>query len=380
MKLLIIHQHYVIPRYQEFVYHMMQHRPDIEIHVLCPKVFKMGKVYKAKKYKNVNFHTLSAPLSRYGAQHFFFFIGLIKFLKKINPTHIWAQAPNSINTFQIILSSYFLNIKPKIILLRFTNFYRNYFKLYGFFNVRRYLFTFLRWFSYRKCDGIVSIDKLVTKTIRKEGFKGKIFEIMTMGVSDIFYNQGKKMLVKPLQTKNFKIAYFGRITPYKGIDNLILAINELNNPNISLTIQGSGDYLKHIKKLVNKFKMKNVQFLPFVDYEDVPLALSKFHLVILPSVKRGIALEQFGRVLVEAQACGVAVIGSNLGGIPNAILKGGIIVEPENINDLKNKIHLLFKNRDLLEKYRKIGFESSFKYYSDFNLSKKFINGFIKNF
>ncbi len=57
--------------------------------------------------------------------------------------------------------------------------------------------------------------------------------------------------------------------------------------------------------------------------------------------------EQFGRVIIEAMACGVPVIGSDSGEIPSTIDEAGLIFKEKDVKGLREKIECLMSNRDL---------------------------------
>jgi glycosyltransferase involved in cell wall biosynthesis len=70
-------------------------------------------------------------------------------------------------------------------------------------------------------------------------------------------------------------------------------------------------------------------------------------------------VEAFAIALAEAAACGVPTIGTNVGGIPEAIVDGetGFVINPENATDLAEKMILLLDNRDLAESMGRRGRE-----------------------
>ncbi len=70
-------------------------------------------------------------------------------------------------------------------------------------------------------------------------------------------------------------------------------------------------------------------------------------LLVFPSITLPDLKEQFGRVIIEAMACEVPVIGSDSGQIPSTIDKAGLIFKEKNIKDLKEKIEALIKNPNL---------------------------------
>jgi glycosyltransferase involved in cell wall biosynthesis len=70
-------------------------------------------------------------------------------------------------------------------------------------------------------------------------------------------------------------------------------------------------------------------------------------LFVLPSITLPHLKEQFGRVVIEAMACEVPVIGSDSGEIPTTIGKAGLIFKEGDVKDLKEKIEGLMRNRGL---------------------------------
>jgi glycosyltransferase involved in cell wall biosynthesis len=86
-------------------------------------------------------------------------------------------------------------------------------------------------------------------------------------------------------------------------------------------VVGDGELRKSIENECKKRKLK-VKFVGSVSHEDVPYYMNAMDVMILPSRNEG-----WPCVVLEAQGCGVAVVGSSNGGIPEAIGDGGIVVE-----------------------------------------------------
>jgi len=83
-------------------------------------------------------------------------------------------------------------------------------------------------------------------------------------------------------------------------------------------------------------------------------------LLVLPSVAIPYWKEQFGRVLIEAMAYEIPVLGSNCGEIPNVIAKtgGGLIFKEGDVEELKEKILLLMRDEKLRRRLAKRGRDS----------------------
>ena len=79
-------------------------------------------------------------------------------------------------------------------------------------------------------------------------------------------------------------------------------------------------------------------------YRNAGTVITNLHVMVLPSLTRPNWKEQFGRVLVEAMASGVTLIGSDSGAIPGVIGEGGLIFKEGDVDDLSAKLQSLLDN------------------------------------
>lgn len=147
-----------------------------------------------------------------------------------------------------------------------------------------------------------------------------------------------------LSHNDFVIVYSGRLTPEKGILELILALKRINKiRNIKLLIIGASAYgedkrpTRYIKKLQEESKTINniVTYTGFVDYNNIPSYLKTGDIAIVPSMWE----EPFGLTVVEAMAAGLPLITTRSGGIPEICEGVATIVNRDNIvENLANAI------------------------------------------
>lgn len=150
------------------------------------------------------------------------------------------------------------------------------------------------------------------------------------------------------------IVSMGRIAPQKGYEYLIDAIKKISrfNPYIKLKIIGSPDpsklsYFQSLKNLVGQSALGyNVEFSGFS--ENVPKILEQARILVAPSIGD----EAFGRVLIEAFACGVPVIAADVCGYREVIDNGqdGLLVEPKNSQAIADNIIKLFSDSELVKR------------------------------
>lgn len=127
------------------------------------------------------------------------------------------------------------------------------------------------------------------------------------------------------------LGYVGRLVASKGLATLAQALKTLKGLAWHLHVIGTGDYRSTFERLLTDAGMADrVTFHGFTPHLQTPEFLSAFDLLVVPSETQPGWKEQFGRVIVEAMACGTPVVGSDSGEIPVLIrASGGGLVFPE---------------------------------------------------
>lgn len=144
----------------------------------------------------------------------------------------------------------------------------------------------------------------------------------------------------------FIVLFVGRLVPEKGIMELLESVKSWDK-NINLKIIGSGPLKDKIKEI--SLKLPNVDFIEGVDSDKLPVYYSGADLLIVPSISE----EGFGRVILEALACGTPVIGAKKGAIPEAMDKTvGELIDISTENIKKNVEHY-YKSQDELRERAK---------------------------
>lgn len=157
---------------------------------------------------------------------------------------------------------------------------------------------------------------------------------------------------------DFILLYVGRLEWRKGIETLISSVKLLKNdiPNIKAVIVGGRIYgkqknnedFKEYQRLSKKAEEDGVKdlikFMGRLDNDRLPLIYSAADIFIIPSY-----YEPFGLVALEAAACKVPIIASRVGGLQTIIYEGenGLLFEPRNPFDLKEKVLQLKKSEEL---------------------------------
>jgi glycosyltransferase involved in cell wall biosynthesis len=151
------------------------------------------------------------------------------------------------------------------------------------------------------------------------------------------------------------ILFVGNLTPYKGPDVLVKAMPMIIEevPDAELMFVGGGKMRTDMEELSKKLGVENyIKFAGFVEERLKPLYYRAADVFCLPST---MSTESFGIVNLEAMACGVPIVASKIGGIPDVVKDGenGLLVPPKDPEVLADAIIYLLENRDVSEKMGK---------------------------
>ncbi|PAD88077.1 hypothetical protein CHH55_09960 [Niallia circulans] len=261
---------------------------------------------------------------------------LKQFFQNNKPDVVYvAEEPYSISCFQILKSA-----------LKYT-------KAIGFYsaqNIKKdypFLFRKMERYVYKNSSLAVSISEDVTSVLREKGFKNQICQV-PLGVDEDHFHVSADLREEARKEANipsnaYVIGFAGRLVKEKGIDLLIKAYSSIYKEisNLYLLIVGRGPLIDDLKKLAIEIGVKErVVFIDKAVHSEMPKWFNGMDVHVLPSITMPNWREQFGRVLIEAAACGVPSIGSSSGEIPIVLNNLGMenVFEEGNIEQLTNEI------------------------------------------
>ena len=148
------------------------------------------------------------------------------------------------------------------------------------------------------------------------------------------------------EDRRFKkqIIFVGRISKEKGIKTILDLSKKLSN-DINLLVVGSGPESEKIKKLSET--RNNVHYLGYQTHKNSIKLIRGSDMLIQPSLHEGIST-----TILESMACKIPVITTNIGGNKELIKhkKTGILIKPNDSEELLSSIDMLFLDTKLKEK------------------------------
>lgn len=158
------------------------------------------------------------------------------------------------------------------------------------------------------------------------------------------------------QTGNI-ILFAGWLSFHKGPGVLLQSLPEIIKeiPETLVVFLGTGGLRKKLEEMANKLSIeKHVRFAGYIkDRYEKALFFHSADIFVLPST----LTESFGIVSLEAMACGLPVVASNIGGIPDVVKDGenGLLVPPQDPEALAEAIIRILKDRALSNRMSRNG-------------------------
>lgn len=310
-----------------------------------PKVY--DDAYSSSSLQNCPTHayrTLFVPLiGNHTDPHRVLYGSLTFAMLSFKPDIIHCEdEPDSLSALQIILARRLLAPASRMILHTYQNVNRP-----KGFMVRSVLAS-----SLKGSDAILCANSDAVSVLKQYGYTGITEVIPHEGVDTTFFKPIKAQ--KPFDL--FTVMFAGRFVPEKGIDILFHAIKSLDR-DVRLLMVGTGPEEYKLRLLAEKLGIiDHIAFHGSHKPSEMPLLINQADVLVLPSKSTPVWKEQYGRVLLEAMACKVPVIGSDSGAIPEVIGDAGLIFMEGNVGSLVQCLHSIMESSDLREDLAERGY------------------------
>ncbi len=187
-----------------------------------------------------------------------------------------------------------------------------------------------------KHEALKFIDKFLAVTngardaLIQEGCQPNKIDILQPGVDlEHFHEQSIKSFMGVKRNNNHKLLFVGRLEQDKGLLQFVLDYGSIFKKymNLELVVVGMGSQKGLLQELVKEKFSGQIHILGAVNYQDMPKVYSICDTLLHPVIGSKSWVEQYGMVLIEAMACGLPIIGTNVGSVPEVVGEAGIITE-----------------------------------------------------
>jgi phosphatidylinositol alpha-1,6-mannosyltransferase len=218
---------------------------------------------------------------------------------------------------------------------------------------------------------IVAVSRYVKGLLLMSGIPEEKIAIINGGVNIERFSKGDpERLKKRFGLKNKKIILaLARLDKVKGQDIVIKVLPRViqSVPDVRYIIAGKGKEEKRLKRLVDENSLNQyVIFAGYVKEEELADFYMLCDIFVMLSHQAGKGVEGFGLAFLEANMCGKPVIGGRHGGVLDAVIDGetGILVNPEDEEEIAGAIVELLKDKELSSKLGKRGRERCISQFS----------------
>jgi glycosyltransferase involved in cell wall biosynthesis len=229
---------------------------------------------------------------------------------------------------------------------------------------KRYPFPFSRFerAARARADGWIAGGNLVFESMVRRGFPKERGRVMTLAVDlDAFKPltpERKQAVAHDLGLHPPIVAYVGRLTRAKGIDLMMRAMDAVGGSTPwSLLVMGTGPMEGDLRNWAAARGWSDRVQIRLVPHRDVPAFLGAADVLLAPSQTGPRWREQFGRMVIEAFACGVPVLGSDSGEIPYVVGDAGKVLPENDAGIWANAIVEVLGSADLRADMARRGFE-----------------------
>jgi glycosyltransferase involved in cell wall biosynthesis len=217
---------------------------------------------------------------------------------------------------------------------------------------------------------ILAVSQFTKQEIEKlVGIRPDRIEVVYNAIDERFLHghasEADRQLIAQRYQVNYPfLLYAGSIRPHKNVIRIIEAFSALKTelekdgsyPDLKLIIIGddlSGN--PDLRRTVIRSGVQNdVRFLGFVPIEVLRILYDNAKIFVFPSLYEG-----FGLPPLEAMAHGTPVVTSNTSSLPEVTGKGAVLVNPENVFEIRRALYRVLTDSALRERLKKQGFEQS---------------------
>jgi glycosyltransferase involved in cell wall biosynthesis len=209
-------------------------------------------------------------------------------------------------------------------------------------------FNWIERYSMNRADGIVAFGRTIADVLEDRDGDPRPVAVIPPGVDLDEFRPDQARRAATLTGLGWAdgppvVGFLGRFVPEKGLQLLTSVLDRVKTPWRALLV-GTGP-LEDTLTAWSRRHGDRVRIITTAQHDEVPAYLNAMDILCAPSQTTARWREQFGRMLIEAFASGVAVIASTSGEIPYVVADAGLLVPEDDPSQWQQAIEMLTTDR-----------------------------------
>ena len=361
MRVLVFSHSYVTAANHAKLEHLAR-MPDVDLSLICPRYVRRElTALRVERAEHPDYQILPLRTLYPSHNYRFFYWAAGRAIARLAPDllHI-EEEPWSLAAWQAVRCR---RRRPEVKIVFFT--WQNLRLDYGWPH------DAIRRAVHAAADAAIAGNAEAADVLRQKGFAKPVHVLPQFGVDETHYTRrDERARRRELALSGFVVGYAGRLVPEKGVELLLDALAGLEG-DWSLLLIGRGSLRDRLAARLGEppFAGRAVQ-LDTVPRDEMPRYLNCMDALVLPSRAAPHWKEQFGHVLVEAMACGVPVVGSTCGEIPNVVGDAGLVFPEGDAAALREALARLMASSDECAELAARGRERVLAHYTDARIAQ----------
>ncbi|MFN2251966.1 MAG: glycosyltransferase family 4 protein [Anaerolineae bacterium] len=322
--------------------------PDIDLTVVAPSRWRDGdRVQRLTATHVEGYRLIEAPIALPGNFHLHAYPRLGRVLDQARPdlVHIDEEPYNLATRLALAAAR---RRGARTVFFTWQNLDRRYPPPFSWFEQA----------AYRQSDGAIAGSSTAADVLRAKGYRGPLWTVPQFGVDETEFAPAG---APRADGKPFTIGFAGRLTHGKGVDLLVEAFARTSASlgrasGAKLVLLGDGPERSALLDQAHRLGVAGqVELRTWLESSEMPRFYRQLDAFVLPSRSTGSWVEQFGRVLIEAMACGVPCVGSTSGEIPYVLGEAGLRFREGDSGDLRDQLRRLAADASLRAELSRAG-------------------------
>ncbi len=354
-----------IARYRDATMHrkveLLAQVPDLRLCYILPRFWQDELVrVEQSASPSENMRQLAVPMiGRASDPHRAIYRTITFEMSRFRPDIIHAEEePDSLAALQIALAQRVFAPKSKLVLYTWQNVDRP---------KRWYVKAVLRA-ALNASDAVLCANREAAELLERSGYRKPVRVLPAIGVDTRLFTP----LPNQAHDGTFTVGFVGRLVPEKGVDTFIEAVAQIE-PRVRLWIIGEGPQ-RTVLQAQAACLGDRARFIAPVPPNKVARMMAQLDALVLPSRTTRVWKEQFGRVLIEAMACRVPVIGSDSGAIPQVIGEAGLVFPEGDVTALADCLRRLVESPALRHDLAERGYARVMQHYTQERVAEQTVD------